>query len=66
MQTLDKKILEHSLYNYLLVVGAKEEANKSVNVRKRKESEDQKEQETVEVPLHTFIDQATKEIAAFK
>lgn len=39
-KTLDKKVLEHSLYNYILVVGATEEQNGSVNVRKRKEGED--------------------------
>ncbi len=64
-QTLDKKILEHSLYNYLLVVGAVEDTNKSVNARKRKESEDQV-QTGREVPLHTVINEMTLEVAQFK
>ncbi len=55
-KTLDKKVLEHSLYNFLLVVGGVEEQNKSVNVRKRKEAEDEV-QTGREVPLHTFINE---------
>jgi threonyl-tRNA synthetase len=55
-KTLDKKVLEHSLYNYILVVGATEEQNKTVNVRKRKEKEDEVQVgRDREVPLHDFI-----------
>jgi threonyl-tRNA synthetase len=55
-KTLDKKVLEHSLYNYLLVVGPREEENKSVNVRQRKVTEDEV-QTGREVPLHTWINE---------
>jgi threonyl-tRNA synthetase len=54
-KTLDKKILEHSLYNYILVVGATEEQNKTVNVRKRKEGDAEQVGRDREVPLHEFI-----------
>lgn len=47
------------------MVGAVEETNKSVNARKRKESEDQV-QTGREVPLHTFINEMTNDIAQFK
>ena len=44
------------MYNYILVVGATEEQNKTVNVRKRKESEDEVQVgRDREVPLYEFI-----------
>ena len=53
---MDKKVLEHSLYNFILVVGQTEEQNKSVNVRKRKESDDdQQVGRDREVPVREFI-----------
>jgi threonyl-tRNA synthetase len=65
-KTLDKKILEHSLYNYILVVGGTEEQNKSVNVRKRKEGEDEVQVgRDREVPLHVFIQELSEQIKNF-
>jgi len=58
--------LEHSLYNYILVVGATEEQNKTVNVRKRKEEdEDVQVGREREVPLHTFIQEMAEQIKLF-
>lgn len=64
-KTLDKKILEHSLFNYLLVVGGREQTNKSVNVRKRKETEDEKQEEK-EMPFDEFIEQVKSQVSQFK
>ncbi len=63
---MDKKILEHSLYNYILVVGATEEQNKTVNVRKRKEEEDDVQVgREREVPLHSFIQELSEQVKLF-
>ena len=49
--------MEHSLYNYIAVVGGEEQKNKSVNVRKRKEGEEaQKGRDGGGVPLDAFIE----------
>jgi len=64
-KTLDKKILEHSLYNYILVVGATEEQNKTVNVRKRKEGEEEQVGRDREVPLHEFIQEMSELMKKF-
>ena len=66
-KTLDKKVLEHSLYNYILVVGGTEEGNKSVNVRKRKESEDDAQVgRDREVPVADFIKELDDLVAQHK
>lgn len=66
-KTLEKKILEHSLYNYLLVVGKTEETNKTVNVRKRKESEDDVQVgRDREVGLEEFLKEIEEQIKEFK
>lgn len=66
-KTLDKKVLEHSLYNYILVVGGVEKENQSVNVRKRKEGEDNEQVgRDREVPLDDFIKELHDLVAQHK
>jgi threonyl-tRNA synthetase len=66
-KTLDKKVLEHSLYNYILVVGKVEMENQSVNVRKRKEGEDDEQVgRDREVPLADFVKELNEIVAQHK
>jgi len=54
LQTLDKKVLSHSLYNYIAVVGVRERDAGSVNVRPRQNSKEEKAEET-EMSMNDFI-----------
>ncbi len=63
---MDKKILEHSLYNYILVVGAVEEENKTVNVRKRKEGDEVQVGREREVPVADLIAELSDQVKKFQ
>ncbi len=58
--------MEHSLYNYILVVGAVEEENKTVNVRKRKEGDEVQVGREREVPIADLIAELTEQVKKFQ